>query len=48
MSGKSSLSRREFLRVRGAGLAGAALLGGGLAGCGGDGEQGPGDLVFSM
>ena len=43
----NSLSRREFLRVGGAGLVGAALLGGGLAGCGGGGS-GSGDLVFSM
>ena len=34
------VSRRRFLRLGGAGLAGAALLGGGtLAGCGGGGEE---------
>jgi multiple sugar transport system substrate-binding protein len=40
------LSRREFLRLGGTGLAGAALLGSG-AGCGGGGGQ-SGDLVFAM
>ena len=45
-----SLSRGEFLRLGGAGLAGAALLGSGtLAGCGGGGgSQGSGNLVFAM
>jgi multiple sugar transport system substrate-binding protein len=33
------ISRREFLRLGGTGLAGAALLGGSLAGCGGGGEE---------
>ena len=41
----SSLSRREFLRLGGAGLAGRAVLG--AAGCGGGGS-GSGDLVFAM
>lgn len=41
------ISRREFLRVSGAGLAGAALLG--SAGCGGGSGQGGGsDIVFSL
>jgi multiple sugar transport system substrate-binding protein len=40
-----SLSRREFLRLGGAGLAGMAVLG--AAGCGGGGS-GSGDLVFAM
>ncbi len=35
---RGGISRREFLRLGGAGLAGAALLGGTLAGCGG-GEE---------
>jgi multiple sugar transport system substrate-binding protein len=41
------LSRRDFLKVGGAGLAGAALLG--AAGCGGGGEQsgGPTELYFT-
>jgi multiple sugar transport system substrate-binding protein len=41
------LSRRDFLKVGGTGLAGAALLG--TAGCGGGGEQGEGpvELVFT-
>ena len=41
------LSRRDFLKVGGAGLAGAALLG--TAGCGGGGQQGGGAtrLVFT-
>ncbi len=37
------MSRREFLRLGGTGLAGAALLG--VAGCGGGGEQGAGGKV---
>jgi multiple sugar transport system substrate-binding protein len=41
-----SLSRREFLRLGGAGLAGMAVLG--AAGCGGGGGSGSGDLVFAM
>jgi multiple sugar transport system substrate-binding protein len=41
-----SLSRREFLRLGGAGLAGMAVLG--VAGCGGGGGSGSGDLVFAM
>jgi multiple sugar transport system substrate-binding protein len=44
-SGAGSLSRREFLRLGGAGLAGMAVLG---AGCGGGGGSGSGDLVFAM
>ena len=41
------ISRRDFLRVGGAGLAGAALLG--TAGCGGGGGGGgSGQLTFSM
>jgi raffinose/stachyose/melibiose transport system substrate-binding protein len=36
-------SRKEFLRLGGAGLAGATLLG--VAGCGGGGQQGGGDVV---
>src|SRR3712207_1734428 len=41
MSG--GMSRRHFLRLGGAGLAGAALLG--VTGCGGGGEQGAGGKV---
>ena len=41
----SGLSRRDFLKLGGAGLAGAALLG--TAGCGGGGS-GSGDLIFTM
>ncbi len=42
------LSRKEFLRLGGAGLAGAALLGSGtLAGCGGGGGSSGNDVVFS-
>jgi multiple sugar transport system substrate-binding protein len=37
------MSRREFLKIGGAGLAGAALLG--VAGCGGGGEEGAGGKV---
>src|SRR5918998_1473236 len=42
-----TLSRRDFLKVGGAGLAGAALLG--AAGCGGGGEQSGGatELYFT-
>jgi multiple sugar transport system substrate-binding protein len=40
-----SMSRREFLKIGGAGLAGATLLG--AAGCGGGGG-GSGNLIFSM
>jgi multiple sugar transport system substrate-binding protein len=40
------LSRRDFLKVGGAGLAGAALLG--AAGCGGGGGGAGNTLVFSM
>ena len=43
--GKRRLSRRQFLKIGGAGLAGTALLG--AAGCGGGGG-GSGDLVFAM
>jgi multiple sugar transport system substrate-binding protein len=39
------MTRRDFLKVGGAGLAGAALLG--TAGCGGGGGGGSGDLIFS-
>ena len=43
-----SMSRKDFLKVGGAGFAGAALLGSGaLAGCGGGDEGGSGDIVFS-
>ena len=43
-----ALSRGDFLKLGGAGLAGAALLGGGaLAGCGPPEDQGPIKLVFS-
>ncbi len=45
-NGVGSLSRREFLRLGGAGLAGMAVLG--VAGCGGGGGSGSGDLVFAM
>ncbi|MGB3681574.1 MAG: ABC transporter substrate-binding protein [Rubrobacteraceae bacterium] len=41
------ISRRDFLKVGGAGLAGAALLG--VAGCGGDsgsGDSGSGEITF--
>jgi multiple sugar transport system substrate-binding protein len=41
----AGLSRREFLRLGGAGLAGAALLG--AAGCGGGGQEGGNELIFS-
>ena len=43
-----TVSRREFLKMGGAGLAGAALLG--VAGCGGGGgsqEGGSGNIIFS-
>jgi trehalose/maltose transport system substrate-binding protein len=41
------ISRRDFLKIGGAGLAGAALLG--AAGCGGGGGGGgSGDIVFAM
>jgi multiple sugar transport system substrate-binding protein len=40
------ISRRDFLKIGGAGLAGAALLG--AAGCGGGGGGGTGDIVFAM
>ncbi len=42
------VSRRKFLRIGGAGLAGAALLG--VSGCGGGGGQGGGgsEIVFSF
>ena len=45
--GAGSLSRRQFLRLGGTGLAGLALLGAAGAGCGGGGGQ-SGDLVFAM
>jgi multiple sugar transport system substrate-binding protein len=44
VSGKNSLSRREFLKLGGGGLAGAALLG--APGCGGGGGS-SGKVVFS-
>ena len=46
-TGSRELSRRDFLKVGGAGLAGAALLG--AAGCGGGGEQsgGPTELYYT-
>jgi multiple sugar transport system substrate-binding protein len=43
--GRANLSRKDFLRLGGAGLAGAALLG--AAGCGGGGGSGSGGMVFS-
>ena len=42
----AGLSRREFLRLGGAGLAGAALLG--AAGCGGGGEGGSNEITLSF
>jgi multiple sugar transport system substrate-binding protein len=44
-SGGRVLSRRDFLRFSGAGLAGSALLG--VAGCGAEQREGPVGLVFS-
>jgi multiple sugar transport system substrate-binding protein len=41
-------SRRQFLRIGGAGLAGTALLGAAGCGGGGGGGEGSGDLVFAM
>jgi multiple sugar transport system substrate-binding protein len=43
--GGSNLSRKDFLRLGGAGLAGAALLG--AAGCGGGGGGGGNNIIFS-
>ena len=43
--GGAHLSRKDFLRLGGAGLAGAALLG--AAGCGGGGGGGTGGITFS-
>jgi multiple sugar transport system substrate-binding protein len=43
--GGADLSRKEFLRLGGAGLAGAALFG--VAGCGGGGQEGGNELIFS-
>jgi raffinose/stachyose/melibiose transport system substrate-binding protein len=40
---RRKVSRRDFLRLGGAGLAGAALLG--TAGCGGGSQQGDGEIV---
>src|ERR687897_2198321 len=41
------MSRRDFLKIGGAGLAGAALLG--TAGCGGGGGGGgTGDIILAM
>ncbi len=42
----AALSRRDFLKLGGAGLAGAALLG--TAGCGGGGESGSNDVLISF
>jgi multiple sugar transport system substrate-binding protein len=44
VSGKNELSRRDFLKVGGVGLAGMAVLG--ASGCGGGGES-SGKLIFS-
>ncbi|HEX5975266.1 MAG TPA: extracellular solute-binding protein, partial [Rubrobacteraceae bacterium] len=41
----AELSRKDFLRLGGAGLAGAALLG--TAGCGGGGQESGNELIFS-
>ncbi len=43
--GGADLSRKEFLRLGGAGLAGAALLG--VTGCGGGSAGGSNELIFS-
>ena len=43
--GGANLSRKDFLRLGGAGLAGAALLG--AAGCGGGGQGDGNNIVFS-
>ena len=43
--GGANLSRKDFLRLGGAGLAGAAFLG--VAGCGGGGGGGTGGITFS-
>jgi trehalose/maltose transport system substrate-binding protein len=43
---RRGMSRREFLKVGGAGMAGAALLG--AWGCGGGGSEGSGNVVFAM
>ena len=43
--GGADLSRKEFLRLGGVGLAGAALFG--VAGCGGGGEASGNELIFS-
>ena len=43
--GGANLSRKDFLRLGGAGLAGAALLD--AAGCGGGGGGGSSGLIFS-
>jgi multiple sugar transport system substrate-binding protein len=42
---KKRVSRREFLKIGGTGLAGAALLG--AAGCGGGGAGGGNEIIFS-
>lgn len=42
----AELSRRDFLRLGGAGLAGAALLG--TAGCGGGGQGGSNEITLSF
>ena len=47
--GGSNLSRRDFLRLGGSGLAGTALLGSGtLAGCGGGDSASGDDLILSF
>jgi multiple sugar transport system substrate-binding protein len=44
-TGGADLSRKDFLRLGGAGLAGAALFG--VAGCGGGSQSGGNELIFS-
>ena len=46
VSGRRTISRHQFLRLGGAGLAGAALLG--AAGCGGGDEQGGGATTITF
>ena len=45
-SAVSRMSRRDFLKISGTGLAGAALLG--VAGCGGGGGESAGEFTFSF
>ncbi len=45
MTNRQKISRRDFLKLGGAGLAGAALFG--VAGCGGGGQGGANELIFS-